>query len=329
MKLKSSIESQLQEIVFFFSLMMAFSLFLSGIFYLTLSHDSLTYILGSFGASLDSGLFSLLGYGFFYLSVISLHMGYITNFHVFSFRDFKKQSGLLSYSLLAHTIILVLFSVLLSVIQICLEIPSTDLLNHGSGGLVGIHLGQLLHSGMGVYGSVILLTLAMFITAIVAGFFELPEVFSTIKSASVTTRKATIKGFKTANTSLINGLQFVLRGNEITEAVANTPGNTTRWISNSWNKANHLITDHLHIYRRDEGELKKEAKKDDKKKVALKTAEKLSEKNAEKSSVAKALASKSAFSKTLKNIKKISLLDNTTSTKKSVAATSKAKSRKK
>lgn len=330
MKLKHSIESQLQEIVFFFSVMLAFSLFLSGVFYLTLSTESLTYILGSFGATTAAGLFSLLGYGFFYLAVISLHMGYITNFHVFSFRDFKLQGSLLSLSLLAHTIIMVLFAVSLSVIQVFLEIPATTSLNNGSGGFVGFHLGYFLYSGLGLYGSILLLALGMISTAVIAGFFELTEVFATLKAAAIISRNASVKGFKATNSALLNGLQFLLRGNEISEAVVNSPSHTGKWISNSWHKA----TDHFHIYRRDEDvkkddkkedkkveAKKKETKKESKKDVSAKETlrdlkevskeikkEKKSSAKIEEKAPAKSSASQS-FQNTLKSLKKLSLMD--------------------
>ncbi|MBY0314708.1 MAG: DNA translocase FtsK 4TM domain-containing protein [Bdellovibrionales bacterium] len=353
MKLKHSIESQLQEIVFFFSLMLAFSLFLSGVFYLTLSTESLTYILGSFGAALDAGLFSLLGYAFFYLTVISLHMGYITNFHVFSFRDFKLQGSLLGLSLLAHAIIMVLFAVTLSVIQVFLEIPATVSLKYGSGGFVGLHLGHLLYSGLGLYGSILLLALGMISAAVIAGFFELTEVFSAIKSAAILSRNASIKGFKTANTSLLNGLQFLLRGNEISEAVVNSPAHTGKWISNSWHKA----TDHFHIYRRDEEtqdvkkeekkvevkkkDVKKEIKKESKKEIVRDLKEVAKDIKKEKKSSAKLeenISVKSAasqgFQNTLNSLKKLSrmdkmLMDKMASKTSATKIASKSKARKK
>ena len=57
-KLKNQIEGQIQEIVFFSSLLLAFSVFISGISYLALGSSGLELVIGSFGASIDRGFFS-------------------------------------------------------------------------------------------------------------------------------------------------------------------------------------------------------------------------------------------------------------------------------
>jgi hypothetical protein len=270
-KLKKQIEGHIQEIVFFFSILLAFTTFLSGILYLAFSTESLTYILGQFGAIVDQGLFSFLGYAFFYLSVVVLHMGYVMNFHIFSFRDFKKEYPVLLYSLLAHSIIVVLFSNMLSVIQLSLEIPNSALLTRGAGGMMGHLLSGALYSNVGIYGSVISLLALMGVTALLGGFFEIPDVVMAVKVSSKITKNITTKSLKTMNSSLISGIQFLAKANEGTEATAHAGGGhrSPNWISNSWSKANHLMTDHFHIYKKEEKdhEKKETSKKDDDKKI--------------------------------------------------------------
>lgn len=242
MKLRK-IEEQIQEITFFLSVITAFSLFISGIFYLTLNTESLIYIMGQFGVLLQEQLFTLFGYAFFYLAIVALHMGYIANFHIYNFRDIKREYPVLLYSGIAHLIILSLFASSLSVIQIYMDMPSRDLLAYGSGGLAGLSLGGSLYQVIGVYGSVIILAIVALITAILADFFELPELLQNIRYFSTVSAQKTVNGVKSLNSGMNNGL-FFLKNNELAEATASASQNTKNWIS----RANTIITDHFHIY---------------------------------------------------------------------------------
>lgn len=303
LKLKQQIEGQLQEIVFFFSLLIAFTFFLSGILYLTLSADSLTYVLGQFGALVDYGLFAFLGYGYFYLTVMTLHMGYVTNFHVFNFSDFKKQSSVLLYSFLAHSIVLVLFSNMLSVIQISLELTSSAQMANGAGGLVGHLLSPTLYANIGIYGSLLFLIALMSVTALLGGFFEIPDVVVAFKSASRTTKKATMFSLKSVNHSLVQSFHFLAKGNDMNEAMLSA--SSRNWISNSWNKANNLMTDHFHIYKSEKPTIKIVEKKEEK--AEKKVSKNETQKNADKKLVDKKLADKKA---SLKKEETITLVKN-------------------
>lgn len=245
-KFKMQMEAQIQEIVFFFSLLLSFTVFISGVFFLALTPESVVYILGSFGSAINQGLFSVFGFAFFYLSVMILHMGYVTNMHVFSFKDFKREYQVLSISALAHAIILVMFSTILSVIQIYFEIQNGELLTGGTGGHVGHAFGQLLYSGLGVYGSVTLLLIAAFATSLIAGFYELNDVLEIVKDGAVTTKVQSIKAARKINHSMIQAVEFILKDHEMTPANVSL-ASSKAWMSNSINKANSFFTDHFHI----------------------------------------------------------------------------------
>jgi hypothetical protein len=307
-RIKSQVEAQIQEIIFFGSLILAFSMFLSGIFYLALSPETLVFILGQFGATIAHGLFSFFGYGFFYFTVMALHMGYVTNFHVFNFRDFKREYPVLMYSAFAHLLILSLFSTLLTVFQVYLEIPSSPALTHGAGGMMGALFGPHFYSALGIYGSFLLLIALKIATAIATGFFEIPDMVIAMKSASRTTARVSVKGAKRLNSSLINGAQFFLKGGEFSEAAAMS----SRGISRSLNRANHIFTEHFHIYRDDSAqeEQKKDVKTEKKDKKDAKEAVKLDAKPAaKKAKVTGAMASQSEkLMNSLKELKKMATL---------------------
>lgn len=241
-KLKMQIEGQLQEIVFFFSLLLSFSVFISGVFTLALTPDSVVFILGSFGAGANLAIFQLVGYGFFYVAVMALHMGYVTNMHIFKLDDFKREGRVLSYSLIAHLIILSLLASLLSVFQIYLQIPTGHILSHGAGGLLGNAFGQILYSGLGLYGSVIVLLLVAFVAAIMAGFFQLPDVLTLIKEAKSQTKNATVDGARTLNHSIANASQFLFRNYKLASAHAAT--SSKQWMVESYQN----FSDKIHSY---------------------------------------------------------------------------------
>jgi hypothetical protein len=245
-KFKMQMEAQIQEIVFFFSLLLSFTVFISGVFSLALTPENVVYILGNFGSAINQGLFSVFGFAFFYLSVMILHMGYVTNMHVFSFKDFKREYQVLSISALAHAIILVMFSTILSVVQIYLGIQNGEFLTSGNGGFVGHAFGQILYSGLGVYGSVTLLLIASFATSLIAGFYELNDVLETIKNGAVKTKIHTIKAARKINHSLIQTVEFILKDHEMVAANVSL-ASSKAWMSNSINKANNFFTDHFHI----------------------------------------------------------------------------------
>ncbi|MCC6137764.1 MAG: DNA translocase FtsK 4TM domain-containing protein, partial [Bdellovibrionaceae bacterium] len=199
-----------------------------------------------FGSAINQGLFSTFGIGFFYLAVMALHMGYVTNMHVFSFKDFKKEYQVLGYSTLAHIIILTMFSTIFAVVQIYFEMPNGEVLNRGTGGFIGNAFGQLLYAGLGVYGSVLLLLIISFATSLVAGFYELNDVLSALKDGAVTGKVHTIKAARKINQSIIHAMEFILKDHEVATANISLSG-SKNWMSQSLNKANNFFTDHFHI----------------------------------------------------------------------------------
>lgn len=249
-KLKNQIEGQIQEIVFFGSLLMAFTVFVSGVCYLTFGSSTLELVLGSFGASIDRGFFSAFGYGFFYLAFAALHMGSITNFHIFNFNDFKREYPVLAYSFLAHLILITLFSNLLSVIQFSLEIPATDSLPYGAGGFVGAFIAKGLYSVAGVYGSLLILLTFKIMTGLVAEFFELKDLHQFVKKSAITAQKQSIRLVKLAHQNLTQLAHFFLKGNDFSDMAFQSSQATKSWISNSVHRANHLFTENFHIYNR-------------------------------------------------------------------------------
>ncbi len=320
-RIKNQIEAQIQEIVFFGSLILSVSIFLSGIFYIALSTETLGFLLGHFGAASVQGLFSAFGYGFFYLAVIALHMGYVTNYHVFNLRDFKREAAVLSYSLFAHLLILSLFSSLLTVFQVYLEIPNTQSLTHGTGGMMGALFGRHLYAALGIYGSLILILAFKIATAIVAEFFELHDLVRVVRQTTQKTAQVTVNGAKTLNAHLLNGAQFIINGQEFSEATAAG----SQFMARSFNKANHIFTEHFHIYR-DESK-KEEPTADLEEKKDVKVTPKA---EAKKVKMTSAMATRSEkLMNSLKELKKMTVINKSAkparkSTKKTTAPVAKA-----
>ncbi len=249
-KLKNQIEGQIQEIIFFSSLLLAFSVFISGLSYLVLGSSGLELVIGSFGASIDRGFFSAFGYGFFYLAFAALHMGSIANFHIFNFNDLKRDYPILAYSALAHIILLTLFSNLLSVIQFALEIPTSVSLPYGAGGMVGSFIAKGLYSVAGIYGSIVLLLAFKLMTGLIAEFFELKDLHTFLKKAAHSIKYYSVLTIKSANTQALKIIQSFFGGNEFSGMAYSSSQATKSWISNSVNRANNLFTEHFHIYER-------------------------------------------------------------------------------
>jgi hypothetical protein len=277
-KLKNQIEGQIQEIVFFSSLLLAFSVFISGVSYLILGSSGLELVIGSFGASIDRGFFSAFGYGFFYLAFAALHLGSITNFHIFNFNDFKREYPVLAYSALAHLILLTLFSNLLSIIQFALEIPVSESMPYGAGGIVGSFIAKGLYSVAGIYGSILLILAFKVGTGLVAEFFELKDLHKLLKSAALTFKRQSLRFMKTSNKQTLKLIQSFFRGNEFSDMAFQSSQATKHWISNSVSRANNLFTEHFHIYQRpvviskEDAEKQKAEKKIEARKKAAKTA---------------------------------------------------------
>lgn len=283
-KFKMQIEGQIQEIVFFFSLLLSFTVFISGIFFLALTPESVVYILGTFGSAINQGLFTTFGIGFFYFAVMALHMGYVTNMHVFSFKDFKREYLVLGYSALAHIIILTMLSTILAVVQIYFEMPNGELLNRGTGGIIGNAFGQILYSGLGVYGSVLFLMIVAFATSLIAGFYELNDVLTVLKDGTVIAKVQTVKTARKINQSMIQAVEFILKDHEVATPSMSFAGSKA-WMSQSLNKANNFFTDHFHIHA-DFFERKTSEVKETTKAVAKKAVKKGSSAKAGKAVVA-------------------------------------------
>lgn len=268
-KLKNQIEGQIQEITFFSSLLIAFTIFVSGVFYLALGNASLQLVLGTFGTSIDRAFFSAFGYGFFYLAFAALHMGYITNFHIFNFNDLKREYPVLAYSALAHLILLTLFSNFLSVIQFSLEIPVSENLPYGSGGFVGTFIAKGLYSIAGVYGSILILVIFKVMTALVAEFFELKDLHQALRTLAQVSKVQSIRLVKTTHQILSQSIQFFLKGSDFTDMAYQSSHATKAWISNSAHRASHLFTEHFHIYNRP-ATPKEETSSENKEKLSVK-----------------------------------------------------------
>lgn len=243
-KLKMQIEGQLQEIVFYMSVLLAFSVFLSGIFSLVLTPESLVYILGNFGSTINQALITGFGFAFFYFAVVALHMGYVINMNVFSFKDFKREHQLLSITAVAHILILFCLASLLSAVQVALQMSNGEVLTGGTGGLVGQTFGRFLHAHLGLYGSSLILTAVAFGISIVSGFYEISDV---VKFA-----KDVLAGTKHALVSLLHGIHafmntlaaLILRDQRL--ATVNVGYMSSRgWISSTLDKAQAFVIDRL------------------------------------------------------------------------------------
>lgn len=247
-RLKKKIEAQLQEIVFFFSLIVAFTVFVSGMFFLALSADNIVYVLGSVGSMIVHSSLSAFGLAFFYVSVMALHLGYITNIHVYRFADFKNEYHILSYSALAHIIILTLLSAALAVTQIYFNGSASENLNYGIGGFVGLSLAQALYHGMGLYGSLLILTIAAFAASIVANFFELRDVQNIVYTLGVYAKRGGINLLNYIQDSLLHLFNVLFKQNKLAYA-HHQMENSKNWISQSVNKANNFVSEGLQLSR--------------------------------------------------------------------------------
>lgn len=245
-KLKMQLEAQIQEIVFFLSILLSFSVFLSGLFSMAMTPESLVYILGSFGSSINQALFNGFGYSYFYFSIIALHMGYVTNMHVFSFKDIKREYQMLLITAVAHLIILVTLASLMSVLQISLALNSSEALAGGMGGLIGSTFGQILYSNLGIYNSVVVLLGSGFATSIVAGFYEINDVLRFFEDISQTTKDTAHKSVHAVKEGMTQMAAFIVRDHRM--ATANVGFTASKsWMSQSINKANTYINDRLHL----------------------------------------------------------------------------------
>ncbi len=285
-KLKMQLERQIQEIVFFSSVLLGFSIVLSGIFSLVLTPDSLIYIIGSFGSSVVQSVITGLGFSFFYLAVIVLHMGYVINMNVFSFRDFKLQYEMLSITFVAHILILFCAASLFSVAQVSLEMPATEVLRGGLGGLVGYTFGNFFHAHLGVYGSSIILSAVAFGISILAGFYEINDVIDFGKHGA----KSALHGFFAVGRGIneaTDHLTAILTRDQrmVTANVGFTASKS--WMSHSLDKANSYVQERLQKSSSLFAKKSENKEKSSKKAVAKKTSAKPSEKIAEKSAAPK------------------------------------------
>ncbi len=251
-KLKHQIEGQIQEVVFFSSLVIAFTVFVSGIAYLAFGGASLELILGSFGGHIERGFFSAFGYGYFYIAFAALHLGYITNFHIFNFNDLRRDYPVIAYSALAHGMLLTLFSNLLSVFQFSLNLPTLESLPNGAGGALGSFIAKGLYSVAGLYGSTLLILIFMVTTGLVAEFFELKDLHSTLRKTGLLSKQGLIKLFQFTQFGLTQLMNFFFKQSDFSEMAFQSSQATKSWISNSVHRANNLFTEHFHIYTRPE-----------------------------------------------------------------------------
>lgn len=316
-KLKHQIEGQIQEVVFFSSLLIAFTVFVSGISYLALGGASLELILGSFGGHIERSFFSAFGYGYFYIAFAALHMGYITNFHIFNFNDLNRDYPVIAYSALAHGILLTLFSNLLSVFQFSFNLPSLESLRNGAGGALGTFIAKGLYSAAGLYGSTLLIVVFMVMTGLVAEFFELKDLHNTLRKTGTLSKIALFKTFQFAQFSLTQLMNFFFKQSDFSEMAFQSTQATKSWISNSVHRANHLFTEHFHIYTRPEQAEETVAPVIEEKREALVPVDIFIEKPSKKSLPAK---------KSLKGVVKHKKNDNKNSKKrKNLALTTKKK----
>lgn len=243
-RLKMQIEGQLHEIVFFTSVLLAFSVFLSGLFSLALTPESLVYILGSFGSAINQALISGFGFAFFYFSVIALHAGYVINMNIFSFRDFKREHQLLSITAVAHILILFCLSALLSVFQVSLEMQNGEVLTGGLGGLVGQTFGRFLHAHLGLYGASIVLIAVAFGISVLSGFYEISDVVKFGKEVAAGTKDALVSAAKMLYKMMSHLASLLVRDQRM--ATANVGFTASKsWVSHSFHKANSALHERL------------------------------------------------------------------------------------
>lgn len=247
LNIRKLMNAQIQEFVFFSSLAMAFTVLFSGILFISFDIGNLAI----------NALFSLMGYTYFYFSVVFLHMGYVTNFHVFNLRDFKRQAPILVSALFAHFVIVFLFSNLLTVIQISMGFSAGEMLVRGAGGWFGLLLSKALYLQLGAFGSLIALSALMIVTALLGGFFDIPEVVSVVNDTPSNPQKKTSLT-KSQTSSFIAGLQLLTRSEENT--VTNQGSMARTWMAGPINKAHHFVADQFPVSKKNETAVKKNEK---------------------------------------------------------------------
>ncbi len=291
-KFKKQMEAQVQEIVFFASLLLSFTIFLSGIFFLSLTPESISFILGSVGSAIIQGLISTFGFAFFYLSIMSLHMGYITNMHVFTFKDFKREYHVLLLSAVAHIIILTMLATLLSVVQIYFEMPHGEVLNRGTGGLLGFAFGQILFAHLGLGGSILVLLSISFGVSLFAGFFSLQDVATVLKEGAIASKEISIKTAQALREVTLHIVSMINKEQQFATVSAHAGSSTNNLMTNSMARANTFIANQIHHSKKSiSGLLKQKSVKTNNVKKVDKT-EKVEEKTKMKKAVVRKTATK-------------------------------------
>lgn len=177
----SRLETRFQEIIFLLTIMFALSVAVGGALYIYLTPANMIHATGLTGSYLVRLGFSSFGYTYFFIVILSLHMGHLLLATAHQVRDIGQNMPIYLRNLAIYTTMMMLFSSFSTVLEQYNHWESAKILFHGYGGMVGTLMGGLLYKNFGLFGALVLLFSATSIIGISAGYMEIVHSFYVMK----------------------------------------------------------------------------------------------------------------------------------------------------
>lgn len=177
----SRLETRFQEIVFLLTITFALSVAVGGVLYLHLATANFLNATGVTGSYFVRLGFSSLGYTYFFLVILALHMGHLVLATAHQVRDLGQNFSIYFRNIVIYTTILMLISSFLTVLEQYSHWQAAEQFFHGYGGLVGSLVGGLLYKNFGLFGALVLLFSAASVIGISAGYMEIVHSFYVMK----------------------------------------------------------------------------------------------------------------------------------------------------
>lgn len=252
----SKMETRFQEIVFLLTLAGSMSLLISGVFFLTISPEVASSLLGGLGYKIVSQLMSTFGYGYFLIPFLIIHIGDLILLRCLFLADFLRARKHILLTTSIDAVFLLILSSFLSVWQLYLGLPNTLAMPSGMGGLAGSLVGGNLFSLFGLLGALVSLMLSLFVLFITFGIMEVVSFFFLVKEFLMECAIRLTKSIKfiIQSTSMLIK-EFVdgsvvsiddLRPQAIPAASSSTE---SKVIQSKFKSKPAIITDHFHVYR--------------------------------------------------------------------------------
>ena len=177
----SRLETRFQEIIFLMTITFSLSIFVGGIFYLSLTPQNFISAAGLLGSKMIIKGFSSFGYTYFFLVIFLLHMGHLALGTAHGIRDVIRSLSIYIKSFAVYFTVMLLISSFLTVLQAYNAWEPSHLLEFGYGGWFGSVIGGVLFRGFGLYGAMVILFTLTSIIGISAGYMEIVHSFYVMK----------------------------------------------------------------------------------------------------------------------------------------------------